>query len=104
MIVTPSEECLLGFGLVWYLDDGIGSLVQNGRRTSILKTDPLWRDHLSNPLLVFRFVWAKNVSKTVTDINVGRFASAFNSVMCIISFAAYFQFREKVLAVVSNSL
>ena len=56
VIVTPSEECLLGFGSVWYLDDGIGSLVQNDRQTSILKTNPLWRDHLSNPLLVFRFV------------------------------------------------
>ena len=104
VIITPSEECLLGFGLVWYLDNDIGSLVQNDRQTSILKTDPLWGDHLSNPLLVFRFVWAKNVSKTVTDINVGRFASAFNSVMCIISFAAYFQFPENVLTVVSNSL
>ena len=92
VIVTPSEECLLGFGSVWYLDNDIGSLVQNDSQTSILKTDPLWRDHLSNPLLVFRFLWAKNVSKTVTDINVCRFASAFNSVMCIISFSAYFQF------------
>ena len=92
VIVTPSEECLLGFGSVWYLDNDIGSLVQNDSQTSILKTDPLWRDHLSNPLLVFRFLWAKNVSKTVTDINVCRFASAFNSVICIISFSAYFQF------------
>ena len=50
------------------------------------------RGQLSHQMLVFRFLWAKNVSKTVTDINVCRFASAFNSVMCIISFSAYFQF------------
>ena len=37
VIVTPSEECLLGFGLVWYLDNDIGSLVQNDRQTSIIK-------------------------------------------------------------------
>ena len=48
VIVTPSEECLLGFGLVWYLDNDIGSLVQNDSQTSI-KAGPLWRNHLSIP-------------------------------------------------------
>ena len=48
VIITPSEECLLGFGLVWYLDNDIGSLVQNDSQTSI-KAGPLWRNHLSIP-------------------------------------------------------
>ena len=26
VIITPSEECLLGFGLVWYLDNDIEAL------------------------------------------------------------------------------
>ena len=48
MIVTPSEEFLLGFGLVWYLDNDIGSPVQNDSQTSI-KAGRVWREHLSIP-------------------------------------------------------
>ena len=48
VIVTPSEEFLLGFGLVWYLDNDIGSPVQNDSQTSI-KAGRVWREHLSIP-------------------------------------------------------